>query len=82
MDITMKTLVTFVLTILFIASSVHCYTLVTANTPDISFGIKRLICFNLSELCEDAGIVGCAEFCRKWGYYFGLCAKYKCCCER
>lgn len=44
MDITMKTLVTFVLTILFIASSVHCYTTVTANTPDI--GIFSYPIFN------------------------------------
>ncbi|WZY90979.1 hypothetical protein YC2023_047714 [Brassica napus] len=45
-------------------------------------GKHRLICFNLSELCKDAGLVGCREFCRKWGYYFGLCAKFKGCCEK
>ena len=33
MAITMKTLITFVFTIFFIVSSVHCGTTATANTP-------------------------------------------------
>ncbi|CAF2300667.1 unnamed protein product, partial [Brassica napus] len=79
-DITRRNLIIFVLITFFIAYSV--YYEYTFNTADIGFEIKRLICFNLSELCKDAGLVGCREFCRKWGYYFGLCAKFKGCCEK
>nr|VDD16187.1 unnamed protein product [Brassica oleracea] len=82
MAITKKTLITFVFTIIFIVSSVHCLTTASAVTPDNGFEIKRLICFNLSELCKDAGLVGCGEFCTKWGYYFGLRAKFKGCFEK
>ncbi|CAN6836123.1 unnamed protein product, partial [Brassica oleracea var. botrytis] len=77
-DITRRNLIIFVLTTLFIAYSIYY----TFNTSDIGFEIKRLICFNLSELCKDAGLVGCGEFCTKWGYYFGLRAKFKGCFEK
>ncbi|KAG5384955.1 hypothetical protein IGI04_036425 [Brassica rapa subsp. trilocularis] len=81
MAITMKTLITFVFTIFFIVSSVHCGTTATADTP--GYGeIKQVICYDFSRPCDTRGELGCDDFCIDWGFLRGRCAPRKCCCER
>ncbi|KAL0897354.1 hypothetical protein Bca101_081315 [Brassica carinata] len=85
MAITMKTLITFVFTIFFIVSFVHCGGRATADTPgnDIGYGeMKPILCFDFSRPCDFSGQVGCDQFCLDWGYIRGHCVVRKCCCEK
>ncbi|CAN6882350.1 unnamed protein product [Brassica oleracea] len=67
MAITMKTLITFVFTIFFIVSSVHCGTTATADTPGNGYGeIKQVICYDFSRPCDTRGELGCDDFCIRY----------------
>ncbi|KAL0896473.1 hypothetical protein Bca101_080434 [Brassica carinata] len=53
MAITRKTLITFVFTILFLGSSVHCRTIASAVTPANGYGeIKSELCFLFLSPCN------------------------------
>ncbi|KAL0775545.1 hypothetical protein Bca101_040697 [Brassica carinata] len=73
MAIIIKTLVTFVFTILFVVSSVHCDTIVTADAP--VYGGKNDVCVNIDKPCEKAGGVlkACDDFCTKHYLVGGYC---------
>ncbi|KAL0711115.1 hypothetical protein Bca4012_018093 [Brassica carinata] len=79
MAITIKTVVAFVFTVLFIVSSVHCQP-TTSNIP--SYGVKQMDrqCFRNLSICRGGG-AGCIVFCRDHGYYYGVCATDACCCQ-
>ncbi|XP_002888467.2 LOW QUALITY PROTEIN: defensin-like protein 115 [Arabidopsis lyrata subsp. lyrata] len=78
MDITKKMLIVFLLTILFVKSSVHC------SDSTLGVGIKQnwKKCFSPAP-CQKAGTQGCMEFCRNISFLlFGECTTNsdQCCC--
>ncbi|CAH2079971.1 unnamed protein product, partial [Thlaspi arvense] len=83
MNFSMKTLVTFVFSILSIVSFVHCHPKIT-NT--LGYGIKasRTLCFYGDKSCYFAGNYGCARFCDRHGFITGNCKPEGnvniCCC--
>ncbi|KFK36549.1 hypothetical protein AALP_AA4G138200 [Arabis alpina] len=75
MSNTKRILVAFILTILFVSSSIHCRT-----TSNIISGFESKdndhMCFNTSP-CIEGGAKGCDEFCTRMGFAHGHCPPEK-----
>ncbi|KAL0671786.1 hypothetical protein Bca4012_034490 [Brassica carinata] len=86
MAITKKTLITFVFTIIFIVSSVHCLTTASAVTPDNGYGeIKSEICTSFMSPCTwlvrySSPDAICNQICMRDKNKPGHCVHKKCCC--
>ncbi|KAL0896471.1 hypothetical protein Bca101_080432 [Brassica carinata] len=85
MAITMKTLITFVFTILFLGSSVHCHTITSAVTPANGYGeIKSELCFLFLSPCNwryPNGEAMSNDYCKRDKRKSGHCnAHSECCC--
>ncbi|KAF8087093.1 hypothetical protein N665_0600s0039 [Sinapis alba] len=85
MTITMKTLITYIFTILFLGFSVHFRTTASDITPDNGYGeIKSKICFLILSPCNwryPNGEAMCNDGCRKDHKKYGYCnAHSECCC--
>ncbi|CAN7138238.1 unnamed protein product [Brassica rapa subsp. narinosa] len=83
MTITMKTLITFVFTILFLGFSVHCRTITSAVTP--GYGeLNTDICFTVLSPCNwryPHGEEMCDGGCRRDHKRSGYCDTHgRCCC--
>ncbi|KAL0739930.1 hypothetical protein Bca4012_081443 [Brassica carinata] len=80
MAITIKTLFTFVFTLLFIVSFVHCGTTVTA--PEIVHGGMSDLCFSARKPCEKGNGVlkACDDFCTERHFVGGYCKGLGLCC--
>ncbi|KAF8047951.1 hypothetical protein N665_2750s0001 [Sinapis alba] len=78
MAITIKFVVVFVFSVLFIVSSVHCRQ-TTSNIP--GYGVKQMDrqCFH-GNICR-GGVGDCIYWCRNHGYYYGVCLTDACCCQ-
>ncbi|CAF2084549.1 unnamed protein product [Brassica rapa subsp. trilocularis] len=81
MAITIKILVAFVFTALFIVFSVHCRP-TTASIP--GYGVKQMDieCVN-GGICRLGGAGACHFYCRDHGYYYAVCTTdAMCCCKK
>ncbi|EOA34174.1 hypothetical protein CARUB_v10021676mg [Capsella rubella] len=85
---TTKTLITFVFSVIFIISYVHCHTTIASTAPDknepepkgqepAKFGY----CFE-TPACYAPGqyAIGCIVYCKEAHYAFAQCNGKKCCC--
>ncbi|KAL0739320.1 hypothetical protein Bca4012_015530 [Brassica carinata] len=83
MAITVKALISFVLTIFLFVSFIDCRTL-TAETPSTTlnspgFGIGDY-CFGGFWPCKEDILFGCVRYCNKYDYQFGRCTDIEGCC--